>query len=88
MALQIERISDLVEKIKHSKDQLAVGDSSVRLSMLQWAWNLAQALETPYESLMRLLLVDVSSRGGFGKFRHSSTDSSKSPPPLLLSEWG
>lgn len=61
MALQLDHISDLIGKIKHGNQQLAAGDSAARLSMLQGAWNLAQALQNPYEGIMKLLLVDVSS---------------------------
>lgn len=60
MALQAYKISELVEKINHGQQQLADGDTSVRLTLLQLAWNLAQALEEPYEGLMRMTMVDVS----------------------------
>lgn len=61
MALPFDRISSLIERISRGNDQLAAGDSSGRLSMLQCVWNLAHALENPDEGLMRLLAIDVSS---------------------------
>lgn len=61
MALQIDWISDLLQNLNHGQQQLAAGDASVRMCMLQWAWNLAHALENPYGGIMRMLMVDVSS---------------------------
>lgn len=60
MSIQVDHVTGLIEDLSQSSKELAAGCDRSRVEMLQKAWGLFQALETPDETLMRMWLLEAS----------------------------
>lgn len=60
MSLNIDQITKFTEQLCQDTKQLAAGDQKARVRLICVANKLAQALENPQETFLRLWLLDVS----------------------------
>lgn len=64
MSINIEEVTNLTEQLSQGTKQLAKGSEEARLKLMQVAQKLAQVLQTPQETFLRLWMFDVSMKSG------------------------
>lgn len=60
MSLNIDQIMKLTEQLSQGTKTLAEGNDKARVGLVLVAHKLAQALEDPQETFLRLWMLDVS----------------------------
>lgn len=63
MSINMEKIIELTEQLTQGTKKLAKGSEEARLNLMQVAEKLAQVLQTPQETFLRLWMFDVSIKG-------------------------